>query len=73
MTHSSEWDGPLTASDLRMAAEALDEIEPTPLAANKAIGRIEAVIDDSLVGHYVRFDDADPEMGWGFTQLVSEP
>lgn len=69
--HSSEWDGPLTASDLRSAAEALDEIEATTLGANRAIGRIESVIDDSLIGHYTRFDD-DPDgtLGWGFTQLV---
>ena len=63
------YDGPLTASDLRVAADALDEIEAVPnLAANKGIGRIEAVCDDSLIGHFQRFDESSPEMGWGFRQ-----
>jgi hypothetical protein len=58
---------PMTAGDLRELAEALDEIEATPLAASKCIGRIEAYLPDgeAQVGWFVRFDDSDPDMGWG--------
>lgn len=70
--YDSEWDGPLSPSDLRAAAGALDEIEATDLAANANLGRIEAVVDDALVGHYVRFDVDSPEMGWGFVALGNE-
>ncbi len=60
------YDGPLTASDLRGAADALDEIEAAPnLEANKFIGDIEALSDDSLIGRYTRFGQ---DMGWGFVQ-----
>lgn len=62
------YDGPLTASDLQVFAEALDVIEATPaLEACKGIGRIEAVVDDVQSGWYERFDDTG-DAGWGFTR-----
>lgn len=58
---------PLTADDLRDIAEALDEVELTTIAANKLLGRIELHRPDceDRVGWVVRFDDNEPDLGWG--------
>jgi hypothetical protein len=59
---------PLTSADLRVIADALDEVEATPLAASKVLGRIEVYQPDGdeRIGWVTRFDDANPDMGWGF-------
>lgn len=59
---------PINAHDLRVIADALDEVEGTELAANKVLGRIEVYYPDTDVqaGWAARFDDEDPEAGWGF-------
>lgn len=59
---------PLTPGDLRDIADAVSEVEATPLAANQLLGRIEVYRPDSdeQVGWVQRFDDNDPDMGWGF-------
>jgi len=60
-------DMPLTGSDLRDIAEAVDEVEATTLAANQLIGRIEIHRPDGdHIGWVTRFDNSDPGMGWGF-------
>ena len=60
-------DHPLTASDLREIADAVDAVERTELAGNKLLGRIEVFPPggDAPVGWVQRFDDNDPDMGWG--------
>lgn len=64
-------DMPLTGGDLRSIADAADQVEETVLAHNSVIGRIEVIRPDSddqeCIGHFVRFDESDPDMGWGFT------
>lgn len=59
---------PLSGSDLRALADAVDEVEATELAANPVIGRIEVLRPDGddRVGWIQRFEDGHPEMGWGF-------
>lgn len=59
---------PLTGGDLRELAEALDEVEATPLAASKVVRRMEVALpeDEDPIGWFVRFDEESPEMGWGF-------
>jgi hypothetical protein len=58
---------PLTPGDLRDLADGLDEIEQTPLAASKTIRRIEMALpdDEDPIAWAVRFDELDPDMGWG--------
>lgn len=65
-------DMPLTGSDLRDVADAVDEVEATTLAASKILGRIEVYRPDGddLIGWVQRFDNADPDMGWGFVPEV---
>lgn len=65
------WDLPLTGGDLRVLADALDEVEATTLAANKVLGRIEVLRPDGedQIGWVQRFDDGDPDMGWGFVPV----
>jgi len=67
------YDMPLTGGDLREIADAVDEVEATLLAANKILGRIEVYRPDGeeLIGWVQRFDQGDPDMGWGFTPEVS--
>lgn len=59
---------PLTSGDLRAIAEAIDEVEATTLAANKLLGRIELFRpdDSEQVGWVTRFDESDPDLGWGY-------
>lgn len=59
---------PLTGSDLRDIAEAVDEVEATTLAGSKILGRIEVLQPDGddRIGWVVRFESTDPDMGWGF-------
>lgn len=68
---------PLTASDLRRIADALDPIETNPrFADNPIIGRIEVVRPDSdmgvedVCGYFVREGDPDGtgEAWFGFRQ-----
>lgn len=65
---------PLTGDDLRAIADAVDEVEATELAGNPLIGRVEVYRPDTdeRVGWASRFDDGDPEMGWGFTMREDE-
>lgn len=58
---------PLTSGDLRMIAEAIDEVEQTTLAASSILGRIEIMRPDTddRIGWVDRFDSLDPDMGWG--------
>lgn len=67
-------DQPLTSGDLRALAGALDEVEMTPLAASQAITRIEVALPDceDPIGYFVRFDEADPDLGWGFVVSVDD-
>lgn len=61
---------PLTAGDLRVIADALDAVERTELAAEKVLGRIEVHRPDGdgeRIGWVARFDDNDPNLGWGYT------
>jgi hypothetical protein len=60
-------DLPLTSGDLREIANAVDAVERTPLAAEKLLGRIEVFRPDcdDQIGWVTRFDEADPDMGWG--------
>lgn len=60
-------DLPLTGGDLRDLANAIDEIEATALATNKTIRSIQLCIegDEVTTAWAVRFDESDPEMGWG--------
>lgn len=62
---------PLTSDDLRVVADALDAVERTGLAAEKVLGRIEVYRPDTeeceRIGWVARFDDDNPDMGWGFT------
>ena len=64
---------PLTSGDLRDIAEALDEVEATTLAASKILGRIEVYRPDGedRIGWVTRFENSDPDMGWGFVPEVS--
>lgn len=67
---------PLTGDDLRVIAEAVDEVEATTLAASKILGRIEVHRPDSegfdQIGWVVRFDESEPDLGWGFV-TAEEP
>jgi hypothetical protein len=65
---------PLTGGDLRTLADALDEVEDTPLAASQVILRIEVALpeNEDPCGHFVRFDEGDPDLGWGFVPLVDQ-
>lgn len=58
---------PLTGSDLRAIADAVDDVEATDLAGSKLLGRIELYAPDAdePCGWVQRFDDSSPEMGWG--------
>lgn len=62
-------DLPLTGGDLRDIADAVDAVEATTLAAERAIGRIEVHLPgcEQQVGWLTRFAEDDPDMGWGFT------
>ena len=64
---------PMTSGDLRDIAEALDEVEATTLAASKILGRIEVYRPDGedRIGWVTRFENSDPDMGWGFVPEVS--
>jgi hypothetical protein len=58
---------PLTPSDLRDIADAVDGVEATELAGNPLLGRIELHRPDGdQIGWVSRFDGTDPDMGWGF-------
>lgn len=63
-------DMPLTGGDLRVIADAADEVDTTELAATKVLGRIEVMRPDDeqgeRIGWLTRFDTSDPDMGWGF-------
>jgi hypothetical protein len=61
-------DLPLTGGDLRVIADAVDEVEATNLAASQVLGRIEVYRPDGddRVGWVTRFDESQPDMGWGF-------
>jgi hypothetical protein len=67
-------DLPLTGGDLRVIADALDEVEATTLAANRTLGRIEVYrpVGEDVIGWVQRFIDNDPDMGWGFVPEASE-
>lgn len=67
------WDLPLTGDDLRRIGDAVDEVDATLLAANPILGRIEVLRPDGddHLGWVVRFDDSDPDMGWGFVPEVT--
>lgn len=74
MSADETWnDFPLTGSDLRVVADALDEVEATTLDANPVLGRIEVMRPDAYelgrIGWIRRFDD-EPGSGWGF---VADP
>ncbi len=58
---------PLTGGDLRDLAETLDAIEATELAADRCIRSIIVALPacEDPVGEIVRFDETDPDMGWG--------
>jgi len=61
-------DMPLSSGDLRVIADAVSEVENSTLAGNGLLGRIEVFRPDGgdVVGWVARFDDRDPDMGWGF-------
>lgn len=61
---------PFTGGDLRDIADGLDEFERSDAAASRVIRRVEVKLPDAdeTVGHFVRFDESDPEMGWGFVE-----
>lgn len=63
---------PLTGADLRVIADAVEAVEDTALAGVKVLGRIEVYRPDGddQVGWVTRFDEADPDMGWGFVPVV---
>lgn len=65
---------PLTGGDLRDLADGLDEVERTELAASKiVVAMLVALPDEDVpIGQFVRFDESDPDMGWGFVQDVDE-
>ena len=65
---------PLTSDDLRAIADAVDEVEATTLAANKLIGRVEVYAPDAgePAGWITRFDEIDPDTGWGYVPLETE-
>lgn len=59
---------PLTGGDLRDLADSLDELEATQLAGSKVIRSMLVALsdDEDTIGQFVRFDESDPGMGWGF-------
>lgn len=68
---------PLTASDLRVIADALEPIETSAvIAENASIGRIEVVRPDGdaddVCGYFVRENEAGSGDAWfGFQQVSS--
>ena len=66
-------DMPLTGSDLRVIADAVDAVEATTLAGDQVLGRIEVMRPDGndQIGWVRRFDNADPQMGWGFEAVTN--